>query len=120
MLFRSREMPAYVRYGIHVMASQHARGEITIGDSHQYDEEITPFDSDEIDELILGYLRGFLRLPNLRIASRWQGVYARHPHEVVYVSRPAAGATIIGSPSGRGMTMSFGVAEMVVEKELGR
>ncbi|MDX2030326.1 MAG: TIGR03364 family FAD-dependent oxidoreductase [Blastocatellia bacterium] len=115
-----REMPDYVRYGIHVMASQHARGEVTLGDSHEYGEEITPFDKDEIDRLILDYLQTFLQLPNLRIASRWQGVYAKHPHEAVYVSRPAAGATIIGSPSGRGMTMSFGVAEMVVEKELGR
>ena len=116
----AQELPEHVRYGIHVMASQHARGEVTLGDSHEYGDEITPFDKDEIDQLILSYLRSFLLLPDLRIASRWQGVYAKHPHEVVYVSRPADGATIIGSPSGRGMTMSFGVAEMVVEKELGR
>ncbi len=114
-----KDMPDYVRYGIHVMASQHARGEITIGDSHEYDEEITPFNKDEIDELILTYLRNFLVLPDLRITSRWMGVYAKHPTEVVYTAHPAPGATIIGSPSGRGMTMSFGVAEMIVKKAMG-
>ncbi|MDX2040694.1 MAG: TIGR03364 family FAD-dependent oxidoreductase [Acidobacteriota bacterium] len=110
-----RELPEYVRYGIHVMASQHGSGEITLGDSHEYGDDITPFDKDEIDRLILDYLRKFLILPNLHIASRWQGVYAKHPTEVAYTAKPAPGATIVGSPSGRGMTMSFGIAEMIVD-----
>jgi FAD dependent oxidoreductase TIGR03364 len=115
----ARELPDYVRYGIHVMAAQHARGEITLGDSHEYGAEITPFNKETIDELILAYLRGFLLLPDLRISERWQGIYAKHPTEVVYVGRPAPGVTIIGSPSGRGMTLSFGTAEWIVGQVLG-
>ncbi|MCW5970228.1 MAG: TIGR03364 family FAD-dependent oxidoreductase [Blastocatellales bacterium] len=114
----STEMPDYVRYGIHVMASQHASGEVTIGDSHEYDSAITPFDREEINELILGYLRTFLLLPDLRIAERWQGVYAAHPAELCWTARPAAGAMIAASPSGRGMTMSFGIAERIVAENL--
>ncbi|MBL8203137.1 MAG: TIGR03364 family FAD-dependent oxidoreductase [Blastocatellia bacterium] len=113
------EMPEYMRYGIHVMASQHARGEITIGDSHEYDEAISPFDKEEINELILAYLRAFLHIPNLQIVQRWNGVYAAHAAELCWTNRPAPGATIIASPSGRGMTMSFGIAEKIVAEILG-
>lgn len=113
------ELPDYVRYGIHVMASQHARGEITIGDSHEYNEAITPFDKEAINELILAYLRTFLTIPQLQIVERWNGVYAAHTDELCWTHRPAPGAMIIASPSGRGMTMSFGIAEKIVAENLG-
>lgn len=113
------EMPDYVRYGIHVMASQHARGAITIGDSHEYNEAIAPFDKEEINELILAYLRTFLHIPNLQIVERWNGVYAAHTDELCWTNRPAPGAMIVASPSGRGMTMSFGIAEKIVAESLG-
>lgn len=115
----AQEMPDYVKFGIHVMASQHARGEITIGDSHEYNEAISPFDKEEINELILSYLQSFLLIPNLQIRQRWQGVYAAHPAELCWTDRPAPGAIIVASPSGRGMTMSFGIAEKVVSENLG-
>src|SRR5262245_20761620 len=54
------ETPEYDRYGIHVMAAQTPAGEITIGDSHEYGADTSVFDKTRIDELILGYLRGFL------------------------------------------------------------
>ncbi|MFN0122131.1 MAG: TIGR03364 family FAD-dependent oxidoreductase [Blastocatellia bacterium] len=115
----ARLMPEYVRHGIHVMASQHAQGAITIGDSHEYNNAISPFDREEINELILAYLATFLRLPDPRIAERWHGIYAAHPEELCWTARPAPGALIAASPSGRGMTMSFGVADGNVARQLG-
>jgi FAD dependent oxidoreductase TIGR03364 len=110
------EMPDYVRYGIHVMASQNGRGELTLGDSHEYDDRIEPFDKSEIDELILSYLAGFLQAPDLRIASRWQGIYVKHPTEPYIVRRPAPGITLVTALGGAGMTLSFGLAERVVRE----
>jgi glycine/D-amino acid oxidase-like deaminating enzyme len=113
------EMPDYVRYGIHVMVSQNGLGELTIGDSHEYDAEITPFDKHEIDELVLRYLDTFFGAANLRIASRWNGVYVKHPTEPYFVARPAAGVTVVTGVGGAGMTLSFGLAEKIVNENLG-
>jgi FAD dependent oxidoreductase TIGR03364 len=112
------EMPEYDRYGIHVMAAQNRAGEIVIGDSHEYGPAVEPFDKTVIDELILVYLATFLDMPDLEIAARWHGTYAKHPSEPYLVIHPAPGATVITGVGGAGMTLSFGLAEQVVRDEL--
>ena len=106
----SATMPEYMKYGVHVMASQNDRGEVVIGDSHEYDADIGPFDKSEIDDLILSYLRGMLRLPDWRIAARWHGVYAKHPTKSFVTAEPQPGCVVAVAPGGAGMTMSFGLA----------
>ncbi len=113
------EMPDYVRFGIHVMVSQNGLGELTLGDSHEYEDEISIFDKQEIDDLALRYLDTFFNAPDLRIASRWNGVYAKHPTEPYFIARPEAGVTIVTGVGGAGMTLSFGLAEKVVKENLG-
>jgi FAD dependent oxidoreductase TIGR03364 len=104
-------MPDYVKYGIHVLVSQNDRGEVIIGDSHEYDADISPFDKAEIDALVLDYLRELLTLPDARIAARWNGVYAKHPTQPFVTAEPQPGCTIAVAPGGAGMTMSFGIAD---------
>jgi FAD dependent oxidoreductase TIGR03364 len=115
----ARESPWFDRYGIHVLVSQNGHGELTIGDSHEYGPEIDPFDKAEIEEWILDYLWGFLDVPDLRIASRWHGTYAKHPEHPFVILRPVPGVRVITGVGGAGMTLSFGLAEMVVEQVLG-
>jgi FAD dependent oxidoreductase TIGR03364 len=112
------ERPEFDRLGIHVMASQTASGELTLGDSHEYGQAIEPFDKAEIDELVLEYLATFLDAPPLRIASRWHGTYCKHPTSHVAVSRPAPGVVAVTGVGGAGMTLSFGLAEQTVAEEL--
>jgi D-hydroxyproline dehydrogenase subunit beta len=104
-------MPEYVRYGIHVLAAQNDRGEVIIGDSHEYDADITPFDKPEIDELVLTYLQRMTILPDWTAAARWHGVYAKHPTRSFVTFEPHPGCTIAVAPGGAGMTLAFGLAE---------
>jgi FAD dependent oxidoreductase TIGR03364 len=107
----ARESPEYDRFGIHTMVSQTTAGELTLGDSHQYGSPVTPFSSDEIDELILRHLDTYIRVPDgLSISERWHGVYAKHPEKPYLRLEPADGVEIITGLGGAGMTLSFGVA----------
>jgi len=115
----ARESPWFDRFGIHVLVSQNGRGELTIGDSHEYGAQIEPFDKAEIDEYILGYLKTFVDAPSLRIAARWHGSYAKHPTKPYVIIDPAPGVTAITGVGGAGMTLSFGLAEQVVARCLG-
>jgi FAD dependent oxidoreductase TIGR03364 len=114
----SQETPWLDRFGIHVLVSQNGSGELTIGDSHEYGDQIEPFDKTEIDDFIIDYLNTFLDVPNLRIAARWHGTYARHKSEPYVVLHPAPRVTAITGVGGAGMTFSFGLAEQVVAREL--
>jgi FAD dependent oxidoreductase TIGR03364 len=80
-------LPEYCRYGIHVLVSQNGRGELTLGDSHEYGDAVEPFDNPRIDHLILDYLKTFLHVPGLSIAARWHGTYVKHPTAAYVVAR---------------------------------
>jgi len=114
-----RDMPDYGRFGIHVLLSQNRLGELTIGDSHEYGNAIEPFDKPEIDELVLRYLRTFIHIPDLRIASRWHGIYLKHPTDPYVLADPRPGMRVVTGVGGNGMTLSFGLAERVVKNWLG-
>lgn len=110
------ETPEYDRWGIHVLVSQSAANELTVGDSHEYGLAVDPFDRTGIDELILRYARGFLRAPNFEIAQRWHGVYAKHPEKPYLSLSPASHVRVVTAAGGAGMTLSFGLAEKTVEE----
>jgi FAD dependent oxidoreductase TIGR03364 len=107
----AEETPEYDRWAIHGLVSQTSTGELTLGDSHEYGAQVDIFNREDIDDLILRYIRGFLNAPTLRILQRWYGVYAKHPDQPYLVLHPAPGVRIVTSPGGSGMTLSFGIAE---------
>ncbi|MGF1491350.1 MAG: TIGR03364 family FAD-dependent oxidoreductase [Microcoleaceae cyanobacterium] len=111
------ETPWFPHWGIHVMASQNASGELILGDSHEYGLNPDPFDRAEINRYILDYLEGFLRVPALEIAETWHGVYAKLPGSTEFVQQIEPGITVVNGLSGAGMTLSFGLAEEVLTSQ---
>jgi FAD dependent oxidoreductase TIGR03364 len=111
----AEEMTPYDRFGIHGLVSQTAKGELTLGDSHEYGRAVDIFDKSEIDTLMLDYLKTFLRVPTLEVAEHWHGVYAKHPEQPFVSWAPAPNVRIVTAPGGSGMTLSFGLAEQTMD-----
>lgn len=116
------ETPELDRYGIHVMASQNELGQVTLGDSHQYGDEVTPFDESTIDSLMIRELKRQFVLPNWHIERRWNGIYSKHPTKSMVQIQPQENVCICVGPGGAGMTLSLGYADRywthATEKEL--
>ena len=104
-----------MKHGIHVIVTQNARGELTIGDSHQYGNTFDPFEEAPINDLILKYLKRFAAFREYSIIQNWSGVYAKLTNgETEIFQSPEPGVYILNALGGAGMTLSFGLAEEVV------
>ena len=107
-------MPDYLKWGIHVMISQNAEGELTIGDSHEYGLVFDPFDKQFINQLILDYMKQFATFKDWQMIQSWHGIYPKITNgQTDFVYSPEQGVTIVNGLGGNGMTLSFGLAEEV-------
>ncbi|QRR02053.1 TIGR03364 family FAD-dependent oxidoreductase [Dyadobacter sandarakinus] len=109
------EYADYLKWGIHVMASQNGLGEITVGDSHEYALTFDPFDREFINTMILSYLAKFATFRSPRVFQTWHGIYPKMTNGATeIVIRPESGVTIINGLGGNGMTLSFGLCDEVI------
>jgi len=108
-------LPDYLKWGIHVMVSQNMEGELTIGDSHEYALVFDPFDKQFINQLIVDYLKKFAVFKDWNLAQSWHGIYPKKTDgKTDFVFSPEQGVTIVNGLGGAGMTLSFGLAEEVL------
>lgn len=106
----------FLQYGIHVMVSQNQQGELTIGDSHEYGNDFTPFDAGHINTIILKYLQQILVAKDWTVIQSWNGIYSKlleSKNEFILEVEP--GVWIVNGVGGAGMTLSFAFAEDFVE-----
>jgi len=111
------ELPEYLKYGIHVMVSQNDKGELTVGDSHEYGLDFEPFDNQFINDLVLKYLRKLMHIEDWTLQQSWNGVYPKMTNgDTDLFLKVEPGVYIINGIGGNGMTLSFGFAEEAVAK----
>lgn len=111
------ELPFYMQQNIHVLLSQTALGELTIGDHHEYGMTFDPFEREDINAAILRYLQTFAQAPSFEIAERWHGIYPLIKGKTELVLHPEPGVAIVNALGGAGMTLSFGLAEEVLSQQ---
>ena len=110
-----KEMSNYIKWGIHVMVSQNESGQLTVGDSHECGSTPDPFDRQFINQMILDYLGQFAAVKDRSVIESWNGIYSKLTNGATeIVMSPEKGVTIINGLGGAGMTLSFGLAEEVV------
>lgn len=102
--------------GIHLLVSQTPSGELTLGDSHHTVSTVEPFDREDVNEAICRGIQRFIQIPNIEIAERWHGVYAKSPEAPWFINKPMPGVTIVNGLGGGGMTLSFGLAEKLISE----
>jgi len=113
----AREHPELDEFGIHVLASQNASGEIVLGDSHEYGGPFAPGSSEEIDEVVLRWVRSRFRLLDEATAARWTGVYLkRRDGGTGLVLAPREHVRVVTGMGGAGMTRSFALGEDVLDE----
>ncbi len=112
------ERPELDRFGIHVMASQGLDGRVILGDSHEYDGAIGPFDSHTIEQLMLSELRRVIRLPDWTIGTRWHGVYAKSPDQPFVVRQAAPQVWLVNGFGGNGMTLALAATDEFIDQIL--
>ena len=109
------QYPELLELGIHVMVSQNGLGELTIGDSHEYGLNLSPFDQTHVNELILNFLKTFAQFKDWRIGSAWHGIYPKMTNGATeFIHNVDEAVTIVNGMGGNGMTLSFGLGEEVV------
>jgi glycine/D-amino acid oxidase-like deaminating enzyme len=103
------------------MVSQNGLGELTLGDSHEYGLDLSPFDRQDINELIFDLLKTFAQFKDCRIESTWHGIYPKMTNGATeFIHQLSEDICIVNGLGGAGMTLSFGLGEEVVNGLLGK
>ena len=103
--------------GVNLMLTQRPDGSVVLGDTHHYDKTLTPFDDEDVANLIL---REGARLfgTELTVRRRWRGVYAHSTETDFLIAAPDARTRVVSVTSGIGMTTALGLAPAVLDEFL--
>lgn len=89
-------------------------GGVIVGDSHGYDTSPEPFIDAPTSDLLVDRAARYLGIRHPVVLQRWQGRYADSPSRNLVLHRPDARTTVAVVTSGIGMTLSFGIADLVL------
>lgn len=106
--------PELLEAGVNLMLTQRPDGSIVLGDTHHYDKTLTPFDDEDLANIILregSQLFG----AEVTVRRRWRGVYAHSLQTDFLVASPDPTTRVVSVTSGIGMTTALGLAPAVLD-----
>jgi len=107
----AKEMPEYIKEGIHLIVVQSADGSLVVGDSHRYGSSEDVFASERIEQLIIQLMYQVLNITEHVVVERWTGVY---PSSNVYdalIEKVSSILRVAIVSSGTGASTAFGLAK---------
>jgi FAD dependent oxidoreductase TIGR03364 len=107
----AREMPKFVKAGIHLIVVQSADGSLVVGDSHRYGSAEDVFASEQVECLILDLLYKVLNITEHTIMERWTGVYPSSSASDALIERVSPRIRVAIVSSGTGVSTAFGLAK---------
>jgi len=107
----AKEMPEYIKEGIHLIVVQSPDGTLVVGDSHRYGSSEEVFASERIEQLIIELMYQVLNITEHAVVERWTGVYPSSNVSDALIEKvsPAVRVTIVSS--GTGASTAFGLAK---------
>lgn len=106
--------PLLNKHGIHLLVSPTPYQELIVGDSHHYGTDSPPFNSEEVDELMLGLVEHTLAT-RIKVIERWQGVYGSKGPGPFSALPIDAHTSVVLMHTGIGMSVGLGLGERVVK-----
>ncbi len=105
--------PIVSEFHMQLLCSQRLSGELTIGDTHHYDEPFEVGLYDRPEQHLLGRLGRVLGEPAPTVVRRWAGVYSQStdPEHIWHHERVHPSTVVVTGPGGRGMTLAPAIAE---------
>lgn len=111
------EQPELLDAVVNLMLTQRPDGTLLVGDTHSYDLSVSPFNSEDLDRLLLDEVGRLLGTTQIHVVERWHGIYASAPQEYL-VAAPDARTVVASVTSGIGMTTALGLAVDVFDRHL--
>ena len=100
-------------FAMQLLCSQRRNGELTVGDTHHYDEPFEVGLHAEPERHLLAQLGRILGTEPPEVVRRWAGVYSQStdPTRIWHREAVEAGLVVVTGPGGRGMTLAPAIAE---------
>lgn len=112
------QQPELETHGIHLLISPTPAGDLIIGDSHVYGSDISPFNTEEVDQILIDLAEHTLG-GKIDVLERWQGVYGARGPGPFSVLPATEGVTAVLMHTGLGMSVGLALGERTVSALLG-
>ena len=109
------QSPLIEQYGIHLLITPTPYGDLIIGDSHEYSLDAQPFNSEEVDNLLIELAEHTLGC-SVQVKERWQGVYGAKGTEPISILTPSEKVTAVLMRTGLGMSVGPGLGEQNIRQ----